>query len=472
MSTERTEQTGVLILGGGPGGYVAGIRAGQLGLDAVVVDPQPMGGTCLNVGCIPSKALIHAADEFAIAVQQATAAPLGISVGEPTVDLAKTMAWKDGIVGRLNQGVAGLLAKVGTRVIEGTGTVIDGKRVVVATADGDVTIRADHLVIATGSAPTALPHIPFGTDGGVDVISSTEALALTEVPDRLVVVGGGYIGLELGSAFAKLGSSVTVVEAEDDLLSIYDRELTRPVGRSLRSLDVEVLTATRATGVTADGLTVTTRDGAERTLAADKILVTVGRRPVLRGFGLEDLGLTMDGPFLAVDDQCRTSMRDVWAIGDVTGEPMLAHRAMKQGEVVAEAIAGRPAAFDPVAIPAIVFTDPEIVTVGLSPDEAAASADVHGDSTVGTFPLSANGRSMTLNADSGFVRVVARAEDHLVLGIQAVGQGVAELAAAFGLAVEMGARLEDIADTIHAHPTVGEGFAEAALIALGHPLHI
>lgn len=465
MTTVNTE---VLIIGGGPGGYVAGIRAGQLGLKAIVVDAQPMGGTCLNVGCIPSKALIHAADEFAIAVEQAATAPIGISVSEPLVDMAKTVAWKDGIVAKLNRGVDGLLTKVGTSVMVGRATVVDGKTVTVISDDGtETTVTADHLIIATGSSPNELAHIPFGiTDGAVEVISSTEALALSEIPERLVVVGGGYIGLELGTAFAKLGSSVTIVEAESDLLSMYDRELTRPLTRSLRSLGVEVLTNTGAQSVTSNGLVVVESDGSERTLLADKVLVTVGRRPVLSGFGVEDLGLSMDGQFLKVDDQCQTSMRDVWAIGDVTGEPMLAHRAMKQGEVAVEAIAGQPATFDPVTIPAIVFTDPEIVTVGLGPDEA----DV--ETVVGSFPLAANGRSMTLNAEGGFVRIVARADDHLVLGIQAVGKGVAELSAAFGLALEMGARLEDIADTIHAHPTVGEGLNEAALTALGHPLHI
>lgn len=465
--TNSNRHTGLVIIGGGPGGYVAGIRAGQLGLNAIVVDSQPMGGTCLNVGCIPSKALIHAADEFAAAVEQAAKSPIGISVANPAVDLAKTTAWKDGIVGRLNRGVDGLLAKVGTTVIVGHATVVDGKTVSIKTADGNETVTADHLVIATGSTPAVLPHIPF-LDGSTSdrVISSTGALALDEVPERLVIVGGGYIGLELGTAFSKLGSSVTVVEAEAELLSIYDRELTRPISRKLKSLGVEVLTSTSATGLHEDGLAVTDADGTERVLSADKILITVGRRPSLTGFGLEDLGLTLNGPFLQVDDQCQTSMRNVWAIGDVTGEPMLAHRAMKQGEVVAEAIAGQPSVFDPVSIPAIVFTDPEIVTVGVSPTEA----DV--ETVVGKFPLSANGRSMTLNEDSGFVRVVARADDHLIIGIQAVGHGVAELSAAFSLALEMGARLEDIAGTIHAHPTVGEGFAEAALSALGHPLHI
>ncbi len=458
--------THVLIIGGGPGGYVAGIRAGQLGLDAVVVDAQPMGGTCLNVGCIPSKALIHVADEFLVATDQATTSTVGISVSSPTINLSETMRWKDDIVGRLNRGVAGLLAKVGTDVVAGTATVIDGKTVAVDTAEGTVTITTDHLVLATGSVPAALPHIPFGEH----VLSSTEALALTEVPSQLAVIGGGYIGLELGTAFAKLGSAVTIVEAEPSLLSTYDTELVRPVTKRLQGLGVAIMTNTSAKELTGDGLVVTDKNGTDITVAADKVLVTIGRRPALSGFGVEDLNLTMDGGFLQVDETGRTSMRDVWAIGDITGEPMLAHRAMKQGEVVAEAIAGRPAAFDPVAIPAIVFTDPEIVTVGLDPE--AAAVDGGPETVVGRFPLQANGRSMTLNANDGLVRVVARADDHLVLGIQAVGHGVGELAAAFALALEMGARLEDIADTIHAHPTVGEGFNEAALSALGHPLHI
>jgi dihydrolipoamide dehydrogenase len=464
-----TRHVQVLIIGGGPGGYVAGIRAGQLGLETVVVDGTPLGGTCLNVGCIPSKALIHAADAFATATEQAASSPLGISVSSPTIDLAATVAWKDGIVGRLNHGVGALLAKAGTSVIEGWATVVDGKTVDITGLDGSSQrISTDNLVIATGSEPVAIPSLPFDQR----VLSSTEALALNQVPDRLVVVGGGYIGLELGTAFAKLGASATIVEAEARVLSTYDRQLTRPVARSLEALGVEVLTNTKAVELDDDGLVVEPVTGSgsgRRTLAADKVLVTVGRRPKLTGLGLENLGLTLDRGAIAIDERCRTSMRGVWAIGDVTGEPMLAHRAMKQGEVVAEAIAGQPAVFDPVSIPAIVFTDPEIVTVGLGPDEAAAQGL---EVTVGRFPLSANGRSMTLESDVGFVRAVARADDHLLVGLQAVGSHVAELSAAFGLALEMGARLEDVADTIHAHPTVGEGLAESALAALGHALHI
>ncbi len=478
------ETTQVLIIGGGPGGYVAGIRAGQLGLSATVVDAQPLGGTCLNVGCIPSKAVIHVADEYAAARAKAHKPEMGISVAGVSVDLAATMAWKNDIVGKLNQGVAGLLERAGARVIAGRAELIDGKTARVTTNDGEVlTIAAEHVVIATGSAPIELRHLPFGETAFGAVISSTEALALDEVPERLVVVGGGYIGLELGEAFAKLGSAVTVVEAEQQILPLYDRRLTLPLGRRLKSLGVEILTGARAIGLDPGGLMIEV-GGADygnerRTLPADRVLVTVGRRPVTDGWGLENLGLTMNDRFVAIDERCHTSMKNVWAIGDVTGEPMLAHRAMKQGEVVAEAIAGEPTVFDARAIPAIVFTDPEIVSVGLGPDEAAAELGAAGvEVAEGRFSLAANGRSMTLRpdqngspADAGFVRVLARADNHLVVGIQAVGEGVAELAAAFGLAIEMGARLEDIADTIHAHPTVGEGLAEASAAALGHAIH-
>lgn len=490
--SEIPDTTGVLIIGGGPGGYVAGIRAAQLGLDVVVVEPNPLGGTCLNVGCIPSKAIIHAADEFAAAKAKVAVtggkAEMGITVDGVSVDLAETMAWKDDIVGRLNDGVAGLLTRAGATIVAGRAKLLDGKTAeIITNADeagsgetshgATATITAEHVVIATGSEPIELPHLPFGPTPFGAVISSTGALALEEVPENLVVVGGGYIGLELGEAFAKLGSNVTVVEAEKQILSIYDKRLTMPVSRALKSHGVEVLTGALAVGLDAEGLIIEV-GGERRTLPANQVLVTVGRKPQTESWGLDNVGLDMNGRFVAIDDRCHTSMRNVWAIGDVTGEPMLAHRAMKQGEVVAEAIAGGAAVFDQRAIPAIVFTDPEIVTVGLDPDQAKAELEAAGTSVVeGKFSLAANGRSMSLRAeqgsavDAGFVRVLARDDNHLVVGIQAVGKSVAELAAAFGLAIEMGARLEDIADTIHAHPTVGEGLAEASAAALGHAVH-
>jgi dihydrolipoamide dehydrogenase len=275
--------------------------------------------------------------------------------------------------------------------------------------------------------------------------------------------------MELGIAFAKLGAKVTIVEALSRILPLYDEELTQPVARRLADRGVETMVGARALGFAKGALKAVGEDGAETTVAADKVLVAVGRRACTSGFGLETLDLTMAGPFLRVDDRCATSMRNVWAIGDVTGEPMLAHRAMAQGEMVAEIIAGEKRAFDHIAMPAICFTDPEIVAVGLAPEAAKAA---HGEVLVGLFPFRANGRAMTKQAEEGFVRVVARADNHVVLGIHAVGAGVSELSAAFSLALEMGARLEDIAGTIHAHPTESEAFHEAVLKALGKPLHI
>lgn len=462
-----TMNCNTLVLGAGPGGYVAAIRAGQLGIDTIIVEGYRPGGTCLNVGCIPSKALIHAAEEFEKAVHYTYENNLGITVQKPEIDLKKTIAWKDGIVKRLNSGVAGLLKKAKVRSVEGWGTMIDGKTCEVETADGKVTVKAQNVILATGSVPVEIPSLPYGGN----VIHSTEALSLDKVPEKLVVIGGGYIGLELGTAYAKMGAKVTVVEAMDSILPQYDAELTKPVSASLKALGIEVLLNTKAKAATnkQDGLIVETPEGKEETLPADKILVTVGRRAKTEGWGLEGLDLSMNGRVVAIDDKCRTSMTGVYAIGDLTGEPMLAHRAMAQGEMVAEIIAGENRSFDKVAIPAVCFTDPEIVTAGLSPQEAK---DAGFETKIGMFPFAANGRAMTMEAENGFVRVVARADNHLVLGIQAVGKGVSELSAAFSLALEMGARLEDIAGTIHAHPTQSEGFQEAALKALGHALHI
>ncbi len=458
-----------LVIGAGPGGYVAAIRAGQLGLDAVIVDDRRPGGTCLNIGCVPSKALIHAADEFhRLAEAGRNAAIPGIAAGPPSLDWAEVVGWKNGIVNRLNNGVTGLLKKARVRTVPGRARFLDGKTVVVEGETGETRISAETVVIATGSVPVPLPGLPFGGK----VMSSEGALALTRPPERLAVIGGGYIGAELGTAFAKAGSRVTIVEAAPEILPLFDAELVRPVRARLDALGIEVLTGTKARGLASGGsgdLVLESPDGAERRMPVDAVLVTVGRKPLTEGWGREELVLDMDGPFVAVDAQCRTSMRGVYAVGDVTGEPMLAHKAYAQGEMVAEIAAGRRRSWDPRAIPAIAFTDPEIVSVGLTPGEAKARG---GEVLVGSFPFAANGRAMTLGREDGFVRVVAKADDHLVLGIQAVGAGVSELSSAFVLALEIGACLEDVAGTIHAHPSLGEAFHEASLRALGHSLHI
>ncbi|OON62897.1 dihydrolipoyl dehydrogenase [Massilia sp. KIM] len=466
----ETLTTSLLIIGGGPGGYVAGIRAGQLNIPTILVEGAQPGGTCLTIGCIPSKALIHAAEEFRKAASYAAQeSPLGITAGEARIDLERTVAWKDGIVKRLTGGVGALLKKQGVRVINGWARIVDGKTVEVQVASGAdqalVRIRCEHLLLASGSEPVELPFLPFGGP----VVSSTEALSPASIPQRMVVVGAGYIGLELGTAYRKLGAQVTVVEAADRILPAYDAELVKPVAASLARLGVETRLGTSVLGMEDGRVKVRDASGVEAWLEADRVLVAVGRRPRTVGWGLESLMLDMDGRAVKVDGQCRTSMRNVWAIGDLTGEPMLAHRAMAQGEMVAEIIAGKWREFVPAAIPAVCYTDPEIVVAGMSPQEAERAGL---DAISAVFPFSANGRAMTIESTEGFVRVVARRDNHLILGWQAVGAGVSELAAGFTQSLEMGALLEDVARTIHAHPTLGEAVQEAALRALGHALHI
>ncbi len=468
-----TEQinTKVLVVGGGPGGYVAAIRAGQLGLDTTLVEAHRLGGTCLISGCIPSKAIIHVAGEFETMRHATGNGRHGLKLASaPTVDLAETVKWKEGIVNRLNTGVTGLLKRAKVRVVNGWAKFSDAKTCEVAAATGPVTITAEHVILANGSLPVQIQALPFGGP----IISSTEALSLEALPKKLAVVGAGYIGLELGIAFAKLGAEVTVVEAEKQILPLYDAELVAPVKRWLDKNGVTLhLGAKAKTAETGKkpSLIVDTADGKTIELPADKILVTVGRKPNTEGWGLENMAVDMAGRFVKVDDQCRTSMRDVWAVGDLVGEPMLEHKAATQGEMVAEIIAGHKRRFDPVAIAAVCFTEPEIVSAGLSPAEAKAKGE---DTIVGQFPFAANGRAMSMEAadNGGFVRIVARKDDHRVLGIQAVGAHVSELSAEFATALEMGALLEDIAGTIHVHPTLSEAFHEAALKALGHAIHI
>jgi dihydrolipoamide dehydrogenase len=452
----------VLVVGGGPGGYVAAIRAGQLGLETVLVEAETPGGTCLTKGCIPSKALIHAAGLFAgMARAAGEAGHLGIRLdAPPRIDLAETMRWKDGVVDRLTGGVAALLRRAQVRVLKGWASFADARSCTVETAQGLVKIAPEHVILATGAQPVALPALPFGGD----ILSSTEALALTALPRSLAVVGAGYIGLELGIAFARLGVHVALVEAAERILPLYDEALTRPVSDWLHRHDVELHLQARAIARSARGLDIETALGDRFAIPAEKVLVTVGRAPRTQGWGLETMAIEMDGPFIKVDERCATATRNVWAIGDLTGEPMLAHRASAQGEMVAEIIAGRRRRFDPAAIPAVCFTEPEIVTVGL--------AEPGEDHVVGQFPFAANGRALATDAGEGFVRTIALRNGGRIVGIQAVGAHVAELAGQFATLVEMGATLEDVAGIIHAHPTLGEAVHESALKGLGHAIHV
>jgi dihydrolipoamide dehydrogenase len=465
-------RTKVLVVGSGPGGYVAAIRAGQLGLDTTIVENERLGGTCLIRGCIPSKALIHVASKFE-AMQHATGVgSLGIRLREPPIlDLPKTVAWKETVVDKLNSGVGALLKRVKVKVVQGWASFSDAKTCIVSDNGDPVTITAEHVILANGSEPVELPSLPFGGT----ILSSTEALSLQEIPEQFVVVGAGYIGLELGIAFRKLGSNVTVVEALDRILPLYDEQLTDPVRKWLDRSGVTLHLGAKARGLTGDAnrrnLQVELGDGQKLEIPADKILVTIGRRPKTKGWGLEKMAVDMKGAFVKVDDQCKTSVKNVWAIGDLVGEPMLAHKASAQAEMVAEIIAGKARRFKPATIPAVCFTEPEIVTAGFLPAEAKAAGI---NAITGLFPFSANGRALSMErgSDGGFIRIVAQRDNHRVIGVQAVGTHVSELSGEFVHAIEMGAVLEDIAGTIHVHPTLTEAFHESALRALGHAIHI
>ncbi len=471
----KTKSCQVLVIGAGPGGYVAAIRSAQLGLDTVIVEADKAGGTCLIRGCIPSKAIIHAAERFENLSKHAEdGGHMGIMASSPELDMQELISWKNSIVQRLNQGVEGLLKAAGAELIHGWAEFVDAKTCKVNTAEGVIRIEAENVILATGSSPIELPFMKFDEK---KICSSTGALDLEDLPSKVAIVGGGYIGLELGCALSKLGTEVTVIEGLDSILSIFDKELRRPLEIWLKKNGVKINTNCMAKGaeISEDGVTMkwSDKEGEEHSLLVDSVLVTVGRKPNTQGWGLEEMGLRMNesGRFIAIDNQCRTNMPGVYAIGDVTGDPMLAHRASAQGEMVAEIIAGEVRAWDKVAIPAIVFTEPEIVSVGLTPEEAKEANE---QVIVGKFPLAANGRALTLEAEktNGFVRVIARESDHVILGIQAVGSHVAELSGEFVLALEMGAVLEDIAATVHAHPTMTESFHESVLKTLGHAIHI
>ena len=462
---ELTEEVDVLVIGGGPGGYVAAIRAAQLGKQVTVVDKAELGGVCLNRGCIPSKALITAAHRFADAKES------GFPGVETTaaLDFARVQQWKQSVVDRMTGGVRTLLKGNKIRVVRAEAFFSKPDEVRVMTENEGHSYRFSHCIIATGSRPVELRPVPFGKR----VLSSTEALALERVPERLIVVGGGYIGIELGQAYAKFGSRVTIVEGTDAILPTFEPALSRLVGRNLKKYGVDVHTNAMAKGVeeTGDGVTLTFAVGdREQAVTADYVLVTVGRRPNTDELGLDALGARMaDKGLIAVDAQCRTSVPNVYAVGDVVPGPALAHKASYEGKVAAEALAGQASAVDYRCIPAVVFSDPEIATVGLTEDEAKAA---YGEIVAGRFNYGANGRAVALGADAGFVKLVAAKESGLLAGAQVIGMEASNLIAELALAIEMGATLEDVALTIHAHPTLGEMVMEAADVALGRPVHV
>ncbi|MBX6353128.1 MAG: dihydrolipoyl dehydrogenase [Thermoflavifilum sp.] len=463
---EFTEEVDVVVIGAGPGGYVAAIRAAQLGKQVTVVEKAELGGVCLNRGCIPSKALITAAHHYEAAKTQPFP---GISTPNVELDFAKVQAWKQSVVDKMTGGVKTLLKGNKVNVIQGEAFFSKPNEVRVMSEHEGKTLRFNHAIIATGSRPIELKSIPFGGR----VLSSTEALTLDHVPESLIVIGGGYIGIELGQTYAKFGSKVTIVEGTPSILPTFDEQLSRLVIRNLKKYGVEIYTNAMAQGVeeTGNGITLTfTVDGKEQKVTAEYVLVTVGRRPNTDDLGLEQIGVKIgEKGLIEVDKQGRTSVPNIFAIGDIVPGAALAHKASYEGKVAAEAIAGHPSAVDYRCIPAVVFSDPEIGTVGLSESDAKAQ---YGEIAVGRFPYAANGRATALGATDGFVKLIADKQSGVLVGAQVIGAEASNLIAELGLAIEMGATLEDISLTIHAHPTLGEMVMEAADVALGSPIHI
>ncbi|WJH34254.1 dihydrolipoyl dehydrogenase [Paenibacillus sp. CC-CFT747] len=457
----------VLVIGAGPGGYVAAIRAAQLGKSVIIVDKAEVGGVCLNRGCIPSKALISAAHQYE---QMSHGSGIGISAEGVKVDFGKVQEWKQSVVKKLTGGVGSLLKGNKVQIFNGEAMFINENEARLFNESESPRYRFKNCIIATGSRPIELKPFPFGKR----ILSSTEALELPEIPKSMVVIGGGYIGIELGQTFAKFGTKVTVLEGSKTILPGFEKEFSNLVERNLKKTNVEIFTEAMAQGSeqTDKDVTVTfTVKGEEKKLTADYVLVTVGRRPNTDGeLGLDLINMKLtDRGLIEVDKQGRTSIPHIFAIGDIVAGPALAHKASYEGKVAAEAIAGQPSEVDYKAMPLVVFSEPEIASVGLSETEAKDKGIAV---SIGKFPFAVNGRALSLNATDGFVKVVANKETGIVLGAQIVGAEASNLIAELGLAIEMGATLEDIALTIHAHPTLGEIVMEAAEGALGHPIHM
>ena len=463
------ERYDVVVIGGGPGGYVAAIRAAQLGLRTACVDARgSLGGTCLNIGCIPSKALLQSSEKFAEARQ--TFAEHGVKIGEVTLDLGQMMARKDRVVSTLTRGVEFLFRKNKVDWLKGCGRITAPGRVAVGSAEGAVQeLETGAVVIATGSESTPLPGITIDERR---ILSSTGALALDHVPERLAVVGGGYIGLELGSVWQRLGARVTVVELLDRIVPAMDRELGAALQRVLTRQGIAFRLGTKLAGLreTAGGLALDIDAGGGDAVEADIALVAVGRRPVTRGLGLEAIGVACDAQGrVLVDDGFGTNVSGIYAIGDVIRGPMLAHKAEEEGIAIAERLAGQQPHINYDAIPAVVYTWPEVASVGKTEEELTAAAVSY---RVGKFPFTANPRARANGDTEGFVKILAEAASDRVLGVHIIGPDAGTLIAEAALAIEFGASAEDIGRTCHAHPTLSEAVKEAALAVDGRAIHI
>jgi dihydrolipoamide dehydrogenase len=460
----------VVVIGAGPGGYVAAIRSAQLGLKTACIEREFLGGVCLNVGCIPSKAMISATHFLHKA--QHDAAEMGIQIKNISVDMKQLKKWKESVSGKMSSGVGQLLKGNGVTVFNGDAEFKSKTEITVKSKSGTESITAKNFIVATGSRPIEIPGFKFDEK---DILSSTGALALDEIPKSLVVIGGGYIGLEISGYLSKLGTKVTVVEATGAVLNgVVEPECAQVVARKLAKQGVDILTNAKAKGQkkSGNGYEVTIEiGGKEQTLKCDKVLITVGRKPNSDQTGLKAAGLQIDEKgFIKVDAQRRTNVSNIFAIGDIACQPMLAHKASHEGVLVAEIIAGKNRVYDAKTVPAVVFTDPEIASAGMMESEARAKG--YNDLLIGKFPFAANGRAVSLMETDGFVKMIADAKTQILLGVHIVGPEASNLISEAALAIEMGARMEDLALTIHPHPTLGETMMEAAEATLGHAIHI
>ncbi|OIK11507.1 dihydrolipoamide dehydrogenase [Bacillus sp. OV322] len=459
-------ETDTLVIGAGPGGYVAAIRAAQLGQKVTIVEKGSIGGVCLNVGCIPSKALISAGHRFE---QAQHSDEMGITAENVKLDFSKVQNWKASVVNKLTGGVETLLKGNKVDIVRGEAYFVDENSIRVINDDSAQTYTFKNAIIATGSTPIELPAFKYSKR----VLNSTGALALEEVPSSMVVIGGGYIGTELGGAYANLGTKITILEGLDEILASFEKQMSSLVKRNLKKKGAEIVTKASAKSVeeTENGVIVTYEvKGEEKKVEADYVLVTVGRRPNTAEMGLEQLGIKVsDRGLIEIDEQCRTNIKNIYAIGDIVTGPPLAHKASYEGKIAAEAISGHASEIDYLAIPAVVFSEPELASVGYTEKEAK---DAGIDAIGSKFPFAANGRALSLNSAEGFMKLVTRKEDGLVIGAQIAGAGASDMIAELGLAIEAGMTAEDIAMTIHAHPTLGEITMEAAEVALGMPIHI
>lgn len=460
------EQADLVVVGGGPGGYIAALRAAQLGRKVTLVEREGedgVGGVCLNVGCIPSKAIIEAADQ---AHRIGEAATLGIKASCQGVDMVALQRWKRDVVKGLTNGVRGLLKQAGVRVMKGEFrfTRPDEGAVAITGMPANF-VKFNDMILATGSRPAALTG--FKVDQ-TTILDSTGALALETLPAAVAIVGGGYIGLEIGIALAKLGSRVTIVEALAGILPTMDRRLVRPVEKRLAELQVEVIANAKAKSFD-KGTLVVDAPGGEKLVAVEKVIVAIGRRPNSDDLSLERAGVKADNRGLLPVAPDRRLTPHLAAVGDITTGPALAHKASAEGIVAAEALSGKKVAFQPQAIPAVVFSDPEIATAGMTADEAKAAGI---ETAVATFPLAASGRAKTLNQTEGFLQIVADRDRKNIVGVHIAAPHASDLIAEGVLAIEMGATVEDLSLTIHPHPTLSELYLEAAHVGAGQPIHI